>query len=296
MLGTSTLREKSWETQMKRWKERERERERKKKGERRKEGRDCKERQQDMETQRYKQREVLGCCLEESVRANTRSLKITALSQSSTTTSRLIHPLSKPTGASGSQWVTVPLSHQFQVLVQQVGVPLWRLRASGKGHILRLGNPSALGFSWGTGRGASGSLWCLLENEIRNMQAERENPGPVSHPFSCCSLWGPFSLKSPQPFISSWAHSVSCSFSFSVFLVSASKKPLPPTPEDNRVSESTRSGLGEAGPRAPQAAALVSSCLGFPSAQVSQPWPHCDAAELNTLGFLGPACLLGGSR
>ena len=142
----------------------------------------------------------------------------------------------------------VPLSHQFQVLVQQVGVPLWRLRASGKGHILRLGNPSALGFSWGTGRGASGSLWCLLENEIRNMQAERENPGPVSHPFSCCSLWGPFSLKSPQPFISSWAHSVSCSFSFSVFLVSASKKPLPPTPEDNRVSEAQGLGSGRRGP------------------------------------------------
>lgn len=135
-----------------------------------------------------------------------------------------------------------------------------------------MGNPSALGFSWGTGRGASGSLWCLLENEIRNTQAERDKAqAPCLILSSCCSLWGPFSLKSPQPFISSWAHLVSGSSSFSVFLVSASKKPLPPTPEDNRVSKSTRSGRGRRGPRAPQAAALMSSCLGFPSAQVSQP-------------------------
>lgn len=99
------------------------------------------QRKWDMETQGHKHREVLGCCLEESARTNTQNLKITALSQSSTKTSHLIHPLSKPAGASGRQWVMVSLSHQFQVLVQQVEVPLWRLHASGEGHTLRRGEP-----------------------------------------------------------------------------------------------------------------------------------------------------------
>lgn len=100
---------------------------------------------------------------------------------------------------------------------------------------------------------ASESSWHLLKNKIRNQQAERDtterfwqgrilfpgvSPSP-SGPFSSAVLLrAPFLWKAPSLLTSGWGYSVS----FSVFLVLASKKPLPPTPEDNRVSESARSG------------------------------------------------------
>lgn len=98
---------------------------------------------------------------------------------------------------------------------------------------------------------ASRSSWCLLEWHGEPAGWGRYHRGStrvylcisVSHrlflPLSPAVLLkeGPFSLKSPRRLTSGWGCSVLGSFSFSVFLVSASKKPLPPTPEDNRVSE-----------------------------------------------------------
>lgn len=103
---------------------------------------------------------------------------------------------------------------------------------------------------------ASENSWCLLENEMGNQQVESYSRDSDKADIHCsvsqCLLLAPFLLlKSPLT-----AHpppagerSVSGSFSFAVFLISASKKPLPPTPEDNRVSEHSIRGAG--GPTVP---------------------------------------------
>lgn len=103
---------------------------------------------------------------------------------------------------------------------------------------------------------ASRSSWCLLEWRSELTGWERHNRGSnrvnlcisVSHrlflplPPAVLLREGPFSLKSPRWLTSGWGCSVLGSFSFSIFLISASKKPLPPTPEDNRVSETFSAG------------------------------------------------------
>lgn len=103
---------------------------------------------------------------------------------------------------------------------------------------------------------ASRSSWCLLEWQSEPAGWGRHNRGSnrvnlcisVSYQLFLSLLpavllkEGPFSLKSPPWLTSGWGCSVLGSFSFSVFLVSASKKPLPPTPEDNRVSETFSAG------------------------------------------------------